>query len=50
MDYRPSDGTWQVGGDAQLLIELRQQMTAEQYDANKRALQEFLCGYFSSGD
>ncbi|WP_417748735.1 hypothetical protein [Rosistilla oblonga] len=50
MDYQPSDGTWQVGGDARLLIELRQQMTADQYESNKQALKEFLCGYFSSGD
>lgn len=50
MQYEPSDGKWQVGGEAKLLIELRQQMSSEQYEDEKRALQEFLCGYFSSGD
>ena len=50
MQYRPTDGKWQVGGNARLLIDLRQQMTPEQYAEEKRALQEFLCGYFSSGD
>ena len=50
MHYQPSDGKWQVSGKAQLLIELRQKMTAEQYNAEKTALQEFLCGYFSVGD
>jgi hypothetical protein len=50
MQYRPTDGKWQVGGNAKLLIDLRQQMTPEQYAEEKRALQEFLCGYFSSGD
>lgn len=50
MHYQPSDGNWQVGGAARLLIELRQQLTPEEYESNKRASQEFLCGYFSSGD
>jgi hypothetical protein len=50
MYYRPTDGKWQVGGNAKLLIDLRQQVTPEQYEEEKRALQEFLCGYFSSGD
>ncbi|MDZ4848412.1 MAG: hypothetical protein SGI77_03905 [Pirellulaceae bacterium] len=50
MHYRPEDGKWQLGGEAKLLFALRQQMTDEDYDQNKRALQEFLCGYFSSGD
>ncbi len=50
MHYRPTDGKWQVGGNARLLIDLRQQMIPEQYAEEKRALQDFLCGYFSSGD
>lgn len=50
MHYQPEDGKWQVGGKAKLLFELREQMTPEQYDQDKRALQEFLCGYFSSGE
>lgn len=50
MRYEPQDGKWQVGGQAKLLHELRQQMTPEEFEADKLALQEFLCGYFSSGD
>ena len=50
MHYEPSDGKWQIGGDATLLIELRQQMSPDDYEMEKRALQEFLCGYFSTGD
>ncbi len=50
MHYQPEDGKWQLGGKAKLLIELQEQMTAEEHEQNKRALQEFLCGYFSSGD
>lgn len=50
MHYQPKDGKWQLGGDAKLLIELRQQMTPEEYTQEKQAIQEFLCGYFSSGD
>ncbi len=50
MHYLPTDGKWQVGGNAKLLIDLRQQMTPDQFEAERRALQEFLCGYFSSGD
>jgi len=50
MNYQPEDGKWRLGGNAKLLFELRRQMTREEYEANKRALQEFLCGYFSSGD
>ncbi len=50
MQYQPEDGKWQVGGNAKLLFDLREQMTPEAYEQNKRALQEFLCGYFSSGD
>ena len=50
MHYKPEDGKWQLGGKAKLLFELRGQMTPEEHEQNKRALQEFLCGYFSSGD
>lgn len=50
MRYEPQDGKWQVGGQARLLHELRQRMTPEDFEADKRALQEFLCDYFSSGD
>ena len=50
MHYRPEDGKWQLGGNANLLIELRQQMSSEEHVKNKRALHESLCGYFSSGD
>ena len=50
MHFMPGDGKWQVGGNASLLIELRQQMPPDEYQANKQALQEFLCGYFSSGE
>jgi len=47
--YQPEDGKWRLGKDAELLLELRKQMTAEAYEAEKQALQRFLCGYFSSG-
>ena len=50
MHYKPEDGKWQLGGKAKLLFELQQQMSPEEQDQNRRALQEFLCGYFSSGD
>lgn len=50
MSYQPSDGKWQIGPNAELLFELRSQMTPEEYAENKKALQEFLCGYFSSGN
>lgn len=50
MYYAPEDGTWQLGEKATLLAELRQRMTPEEYAQDKRALKEFLCGYFSSGD
>ena len=42
MHYMPGDGKWQVGGNARLLIELRQQMPPDEYQDNKQALQEFL--------
>jgi len=50
MHYAPEDGKWQLGEKASLLSELRQRMTAEEYEQDKQALKEFLCGYFSSGD
>ena len=50
MDYSPQDGKWQLGEKATLLSELRRRMTDEEYEQEKQALQEFLCGYFSSGD
>jgi hypothetical protein len=50
MHYAPEDGKWQVGEKATLLFELRQRMTSEEYEQDKRALKEFLCGYFSSSE
>lgn len=50
MRYAPQDGKWQVGEKATLLSDLRGRMTTEEYEQNKRALKEFLCEYFSSGD
>lgn len=50
MHYAPEDGKWQVGEKATLLAELRKSMSAVDYEADKRALKEFLCGYFSSGE
>jgi hypothetical protein len=50
MSYAPQDGKWQVGPEAQVLHELRQAMTSEDFEADKPALQEFLCGYFNSGE
>lgn len=48
--YAPRDGKWIVHEKAALLISLRRRMTADRYEANKLALQVFLCGNFSSGD
>ncbi|CAN5202163.1 hypothetical protein BH09SUM1_BH09SUM1_25890 [soil metagenome] len=48
--YSPEDGKWQIGAKATLLLDLRERMTAQQYEENKHALKKFLCGYFSSGD
>ncbi len=50
MHYAPEDGKWQVAEQAVLLSELRERMTAEEYEQNKQALKVFLCGYFSTGD
>lgn len=50
MRYSPEDGTWQLHEKAALIAELRNRMTPEEYEADKQALKEFLCGYFSSGD
>lgn len=50
MRYLPEDGTWQLGEKADLISELRNRMTSEEYAEQKKALKEFLCGYFSSGD
>lgn len=50
MHYAPEDGKWQVGEKVNLLTDLREQMTPEEFEQEKRALKEFLCGYFSSGD
>jgi len=50
MRYAPEDGKWQLGPKATVLFELRERMTPEDYEQDKWALQEFLCGYFSSGD
>lgn len=48
--YTPEDGKWQLGAQATILRDLRERMGAEAYEADKAALKEFLCGYFSSGD
>ncbi len=48
--YSPEDGKWQVGPKAKLLFDLREQMSDQAYEENKKALKKFLCGYFSSGD
>ena len=50
MHYEPDDGKWQLGGKASRLFELRQQMTPEAYEADRLALKQFLCGYFSAGE
>lgn len=50
MHYAPADGTWQLGPRATLIASLRDRMTADEYERQKRALKEFLCGYFSTGD
>ena len=50
MHYSREDGKWQLGKKAGLIAELRTRMSAEEYDAQKKALQDFLCGYFSSGN
>lgn len=50
MHNAPEDGTWQIGKNAALISDLRQRMTPEEYEAQKKALKEFLCGYFSTGN
>ena len=50
MHYSPKDGTWQIGEKAALISQLRERMTSDEYEAQKKALKEFLCGYFSSGN
>ena len=50
MHYSREDGKWQLGKQAGLLSELRKRMSAEEYEAQKKALQDFLCGYFSTGN
>lgn len=50
MQYVPEDGKWQVSEQATLISDVRSRMPAADYEATKRALKEFLCGYFSSGD
>ena len=49
--YVPTDGKWEVLRGAQpVLDEIRSRMSAEEHEQQKRALQEFLCAYFNSGD
>ena len=50
MHYEPQDGKWQLGEKASLLSDLRLRIPAEEYEQQKQALKEFLCGYFSTGD
>lgn len=50
MHYSPEDGKWQIGKDATLISELRKRMAPAEYEAEKKALQKFLCGYFSTGN
>ena len=50
MHYEPADGKWLVANQAILLFDLQQRMTHEDYELDKLALKEFLCGYFSSGE
>jgi hypothetical protein len=47
--YRPSDGTWQIANYAPGIQEARALLGEELYEENKKALQEFLCNYFSAG-
>ena len=48
--YRPEDGTWEVMRGAQAVLgEVRKQLGEDEYALQKRALQEFLCHYFSTG-
>lgn len=50
MKYKPEDGTWIVGKDATDLKDIRDELGVEEYDKQKLAMKEFLCGYFSTGD
>jgi hypothetical protein len=50
MQYRPSDGKWQVGPKVEEIQRLKKESTSKQYEEQKRALQEYLCHYFSWGD
>ena len=48
MKYSPSDGKWTLSPSATELRKLRGQWSSEQYEAQKKAIQIFLCSYFSS--
>jgi len=48
MHYQPEDAKWQVGAHAALIHELRERLPEGEYENQKRALKEFLCGYFST--
>ena len=50
MKFVPEDGTWIVADTAAGILQLKQSMSDEDYAASKRALQHFLCDYFSSGN
>ncbi len=50
MRYSPEDGKWELGKNAKLISDLRDRMSPDEYEAEKQALKEFLCGYFSAGN
>lgn len=46
--YEPKDGTWELDCEAKVLKGIRNETNPEDYEEDKQALQEFLCGYFSA--
>ncbi len=48
MRYSPEDGKWHAKPKSDVLQAVREQLSAEQYERQKRSLKEFLCSYFSA--
>jgi len=50
VQYHPEDGKWQVGPRVAEIQRLKSELSPEAYDEQKKALKEYLCNYFSSGN
>jgi len=47
--YSPGDGVWTVSESAAKIKDLKEELGDKEYDAHKKAIQNFLCAYFSTG-